>query len=318
MTAQSFRLPPPPAAASSFFADDLDEVREFVGRSDGEHSRVVHGVGRLAFERHVLIGSSVGLCWGRVALGQTIRGALGALTLHLSIDAPSEYLFGRRRIRVAPGSGMIVAPRWEFTRRGSPGGMFALAVSDKALSAEIRVRRPEGRGDWVPSSRPLDLLGTDRSAIESAVDGLAGASDSATASATREQCEACVISMVADIVLRAAAVSPAAPIAASRFAMLQEWIEAHLGEPVTLGSLCQVAGVSDRSLQTTFASLRGVSPMRYVNERRLAAARRLLARAEADSDVTDVATAVGFTHLGRFATFYRQAYGESPSQTLKG
>ena len=97
-----------------------------------------------------------------------------------------------------------------------------------------------------------------------------------------------------------------------------EWIEAHLGDPVTLGSLCRVAGVGDRSLQMTFASLRGVSPMRYVNERRLAAARRLLARAEADSDVTDVATAVGFTHLGRFATFYRQAYGESPSQTLKG
>ena len=74
MTAQSFRLPPPPAHASSFFTDDLDELREFVGRSDGEHSRVVHGVGRLAFERHVLIGKNVGLGWGRVALGSALAG----------------------------------------------------------------------------------------------------------------------------------------------------------------------------------------------------------------------------------------------------
>ena len=318
MTAQSFRLPPPPANASSFFTDDLDEVREFVERSDGEHSRVVHGVGRLDFERHVLIGKSVALAWNRVALGQTVRGALGALTLHLSIDAPGEYLFGRRRIRVAPGSGMILPPRWEFTRQSGPGSMFGLALNDQALNAEIRARRPERQGGWVPNSRSLDLSGTDRNAVDAAIADLVWAADSATASATFEQREARLISAVADLLLRGAAVSPAAPIAASRFAMLEEWIEAHLSDPVTLGSLCRVAGVGDRSLQMTFASLRGVSPMRYVNERRLAAARRLLARAEADSDVTDVATAVGFTHLGRFATYYRQAYGESPSQTLEG
>ncbi len=78
MTAQSFRLPPPPAHASSFFTDDLDELREFVGRSDGEHSRVVHGVGRLAFERHVLIGKSVALAWNRVALARRFGASSGS------------------------------------------------------------------------------------------------------------------------------------------------------------------------------------------------------------------------------------------------
>ncbi|MBK6804245.1 MAG: hypothetical protein IPG84_04975 [Betaproteobacteria bacterium] len=159
MTAQSFRLPPPPANASSFFTDDLDEVREFVGRSDGEHSRVVHGVGRLDFERHVLIGKSVALAWNRVALGQTVRGALGALTLHLSIDAPGEYLFGRRRIRVAPGSGMILPPRWEFTRRSGPGSMFGLALNDQALNAETarggRSARVAGCRTPAPSICPV-------------------------------------------------------------------------------------------------------------------------------------------------------------------
>jgi len=34
-------------------------------------------------------------------------------------------------------------------------------------------------------------------------------------------------------------------------------------------------------------------------------------------DVTDVASALGFTHLGRFAIAYREVLGESPSQTLR-
>ncbi len=76
------------------------------------------------------------------------------MTLHLSIDAPGEYLFGRRRIRAAPGSGMILAPKWEFTRRSGPGSMFELALNDQALTAEIRARRPESQGGWMPSSAP--------------------------------------------------------------------------------------------------------------------------------------------------------------------
>jgi len=60
-----------------------------------------------------------------------------------------------------------------------------------------------------------------------------------------------------------------------------------------------------------------MSPMRYVAERRLAAARRLLTCADASDDVTHVAVRLGFGHVGRFAALYRQAFGESPSQSLR-
>jgi transcriptional regulator GlxA family with amidase domain len=43
----------------------------------------------------------------------------------------------------------------------------------------------------------------------------------------------------------------------------------------------------------------------------------LLQSAGRFDDVTSIAWSVGFTHLGRFALAYRQAYGESPSQTLR-
>lgn len=51
---------------------------------------------------------------------------------------------------------------------------------------------------------------------------------------------------------------------------------------------------------------------------RLAEARRQLLRAEGAASVTSVAMACGFTHLGRFAGWYRERYGESPSATLEG
>jgi transcriptional regulator GlxA family with amidase domain len=56
--------------------------------------------------------------------------------------------------------------------------------------------------------------------------------------------------------------------------------------------------------------------MRYVTERRLTAARRRLDAPRAGDDVTRVAVACGFCHLGRFAGAYLRAFGERPSDTL--
>ena len=66
-----------------------------------------------------------------------------------------------------------------------------------------------------------------------------------------------------------------------------------------------------------FHSRRGMSPMRFVAERCLAAARERLLRAATRDDVTSVAVELGFGHVGRFAQLYRKAFGEVPSETLK-
>jgi transcriptional regulator GlxA family with amidase domain len=60
-----------------------------------------------------------------------------------------------------------------------------------------------------------------------------------------------------------------------------------------------------------------MSPMRFVAERRLAAAHHRLRAAGPADDVTGIATECGFSHLGRFAVCYRELYGESPSLTLR-
>jgi transcriptional regulator GlxA family with amidase domain len=36
------------------------------------------------------------------------------------------------------------------------------------------------------------------------------------------------------------------------------------------------------------------------------------------TSVTDVAVGLGFSHLGRFSQYYREAYGVVPTATLRG
>jgi transcriptional regulator GlxA family with amidase domain len=77
-----------------------------------------------------------------------------------------------------------------------------------------------------------------------------------------------------------------------------------------------IAGVSVRTLFLGFQRYRGVSPMRLLRELRLQRVRDELLRAEADARVGHIALRWGFHHLGRFGQEYREAFGESPRQTL--
>jgi len=91
------------------------------------------------------------------------------------------------------------------------------------------------------------------------------------------------------------------------------------GEVVSIAQLCQVAGVSERSLRNAFYDVRGMSPKRWAVRARLAEVRRALSDANGTRGaVTTIATDYGFFELGRFASTYRAVFGETPSATLRG
>lgn len=92
----------------------------------------------------------------------------------------------------------------------------------------------------------------------------------------------------------------------------------NLSEPITIGELSRMAGVSERTLRAAFREAVGVSPKQYTIAERLRAAHEALCAADPETTtVTDVAMAYGFFELGRFAGRYRDAFGETPSQTLR-
>lgn len=310
------RVPTPPPHAERFRSNSLDEVRSFVTRAHGEHSRVVHGHGPLQFELASLVGSGVMLGWSHAALPQTIRGELRDPVVHVSLGARCRYVLGRREVDCGPRSAILLPPGRAFTRHGSAGRMFAILVKHELLTDEVIARNGNGAADWVIDATEFDSRGDHERVLESAVADWAGTFHGGGADARRRHCEARVIAALADFALRGSAAEPVVPVVARRLSNVEAWIESNLAEPITLGQLCKVSGVGQRALQLAFRTRWGLSPMRFVAERRLAAAHRLLSRARPGSDVTVIAMGLGFSHLGRFAAMYRRAYGESPSQTL--
>ena len=96
----------------------------------------------------------------------------------------------------------------------------------------------------------------------------------------------------------------------------EEWIDAHLAEPIGIEDVSAGIAVDAQALVRTFKRLRGQSPLRAILRRRLERARDALQSAEPGATVTEIATGLGFFELGRFAVRYREQFGERPSETL--
>ena len=82
-----------------------------------------------------------------------------------------------------------------------------------------------------------------------------------------------------------------------------------------VADLCRLAEINERTLLRAFRSVHGIGPHRYVRNLRLNEVRRTLA--SEDITVTQAAMRFGFRELGRFGVLYREAFGESPSQTRR-
>ncbi len=82
--------------------------------------------------------------------------------------------------------------------------------------------------------------------------------------------------------------------------------------------LAAYAGLTIRALQQQFLKHFHTTPAAFVQEQRLAAARKALRDPKNKKTVTRLASDLEFHHLGRFSTAYRIKFGESPSETLAG
>ncbi|MFN3596974.1 MAG: helix-turn-helix domain-containing protein [Rubricoccaceae bacterium] len=91
-----------------------------------------------------------------------------------------------------------------------------------------------------------------------------------------------------------------------------EFAKAHLGRPLTVADLAQVACMSEPSFYRAFRAELGLTPLAFLTGLRMRRAERLLA--DPARTVSDVAAAVGFSSPSHFIRIFRQHAGMTPKQ----
>jgi AraC-like DNA-binding protein len=105
---------------------------------------------------------------------------------------------------------------------------------------------------------------------------------------------------------------------ASIMIRFEEVLAEHLSEPLLMTELCELTGVTERTLRSCCAEFLGMSPVRYVLLRRLRRARVALRDAAPDgANLLELLRGLGFAELGLFEAAYGAAFGETPLTTLQ-
>jgi AraC-like DNA-binding protein len=91
---------------------------------------------------------------------------------------------------------------------------------------------------------------------------------------------------------------------------LARYIDDNLGENLSLQQLAAFTGLRVRQFTSSFRSAFGITPHRYVVQRRLTLGARLLT--ETKLDIAEIALRAGFSSQSHFATAFRAHFGQSP------
>jgi len=81
-----------------------------------------------------------------------------------------------------------------------------------------------------------------------------------------------------------------------------------------IASLC---GISKKSVFNTFRKELGITPMAYVRSIKLELVYKDLSERGKVKSITEVAVSYGFLNVGRFSGYYRDCFGELPSETIR-
>jgi AraC-like DNA-binding protein len=249
---------------------------------DGDHSRPALGPGPPGHKIASPTRRSPGIFRVSQRVSQIARGGITAVPIvHGPLSVAPQYKFGRRSLDVGAGEATFVArgPRYSVHTRPVAGSSGPWFIRTLADVARIPAGTSAQTGACRGGGTGIAGKGTGRHRRRGA---------------------------------RSAALGRARPLGQT-----VDRCPSARGRYTRAPERGGVAGVGGRCLKNTFLDRRGSSPIRCLIPRRLEAIRARLPNAEGGVEVTSVALACGLTHMGRFSNMCRQAFGESPSTTLR-
>jgi AraC family transcriptional regulator len=93
---------------------------------------------------------------------------------------------------------------------------------------------------------------------------------------------------------------------------VREYVDAHLDSKLDGRELARIAGMSRSRFHRSFSKVVGVSPHRYVVQRRLIRARELLATTQVS--LTEIALILGFADHSHFSHRFQEFIGMTPRE----
>lgn len=117
--------------------------------------------------------------------------------------------------------------------------------------------------------------------------------------------------------LRASEAQPLHPLVAEKPDLLEQvlrYVEDHLSEKISLADIARQFYVSESTITQTFRKKMGISFYRCVTQRRLIAAKKLIALG---NNLEATAQQVGFSDYSSFFRAFKQEYGIAPRQYRK-
>jgi AraC family transcriptional regulator len=105
-------------------------------------------------------------------------------------------------------------------------------------------------------------------------------------------------------------------ITGGRMRLLDEFIDAALGGPLSVKAMAQLFGLSEGYFMRAFKTTTGKSPHAYLIDRRLAKARALMR--DSPASLSDIALTCGFNSQAHMTTVFRQRLRVSPAQLRWG
>jgi AraC family transcriptional regulator len=106
--------------------------------------------------------------------------------------------------------------------------------------------------------------------------------------------------------------APSNGLSRERLARIRDYVEAHLGDPLTLTEIAAVACLSPYHLSRSFKLTTGIGLHQYVVRRRIERAKHLLLRTELP--LAEIAGIVGFDSQASFTARFRREIGVSPGR----
>ncbi|WP_292360724.1 MULTISPECIES: helix-turn-helix domain-containing protein [unclassified Methylophaga] len=88
------------------------------------------------------------------------------------------------------------------------------------------------------------------------------------------------------------------------------------GDCLTIGEICINLRISRRTLNHAFSRVLGITPVEYMRNLRLHRVRSELQSSPYETTIANIAAKWGFWHMSLFSRYYRELFGESPSETL--